>query len=156
MATSGLLVEQLKYARKLFGTTTSVFDESDAGFAPDQELYTVAGHIAHSADAIEWFVEGAFGKGWGLDFEASIAKARAVTSLAEAVAWLDRAFATAVAVVERSTDAELAEPIADPSIMGSVPKLAVVTALIDHTAHHRGSLAVYARLRGKTPPMLYS
>ncbi len=156
MNESARLIALLQSARKLFGTTTSVFEEADAGFAPDEALYTVAGHIAHSADAMEWFIEGGFGKGWDLDFETSIAKARAVTSLAEARAWLDRAFARAIDTVAAASDADLAAPIEDPQIMGSAPKIAVIDALIDHTAHHRGSLAVYARLVGKVPPMLYS
>ena len=36
------------------------------------------------------------------------------------------------------------------------PRLGVVSGIVDHTAHHRGSLAVYARLRGKVPPMPYA
>ena len=156
LSNSARFVEQLENARKLFGTTTSVFDEADSGFAPREDLYTVAGHIAHAADAIEWFLEGAFGGGWDLDLPASIARARAVTSLNEARAWLDRAFTRAIAVVGTLTDEELALPIADPVIMGNAPKQTVVNALLDHTAHHRGSLAVYARLVGKAPPMLYS
>ena len=156
MNDSARLVEQLETARKLFRTTTSVFDEADAGFAPQQDLYTVAGHIAHAADAIEWFVEGAFGDGWDLDFGASIARARAVATVGEAREWLDRAFTRAIGAVAGLTDEELAQPIADPTIMGNAPKQAVVHALIDHTAHHRGALAVYARLAGKAPPMLYS
>ncbi len=40
----------------------SIFEEDDAGFAPQPELYTVAGHIAHAADSVEWFVDGAFGE----------------------------------------------------------------------------------------------
>ncbi len=156
MTESARLVALLETARKLFGTTTSVFEEADATFAPDETLYSVAGHIAHSADAMEWFIEGGFGTGWDLDFESSIAKARAVTSLADARAWLDRAFARAIATVAQATDVDLASPIEDPQIMGNAPKVAVIDAIIDHTAHHRGSLAVYARLLGKAPPMLYS
>ncbi len=156
MSESARLVARLQQARKLFGTTTSVFEASDAGFSPNELLYTVAGHIAHSADAIEWFIEGAFGAGWDLDFEKSIAKARAVTSLEEARSWLDRAFTRAIDTVAEASDMELASPIADTRIMGDAPKMAVVDGLIDHTAHHRGSLAVYARLVGKAPPMLYS
>ncbi len=156
MSNSAQLVQQLEYARKLFGTTTSVFDESDAAFAPDESLYTVAGHIAHAADSIEWFIEGAFGDGWDLDLEASIARARAVASLEEARACLDRAFTKAIGVIASATDDDLRQPVADPTIMGNAPKQTVLYALIDHTAHHRGALAVYARLVGKAPPMLYS
>jgi hypothetical protein len=40
--------------------------------------------------------------------------------------------------------------------MGGAPRASIIDGLTDHTAHHRGSLAVYARLRGKTPPMPYA
>lgn len=156
MVDRATLVSQLENARKRFATTTSPLEESHSTFAPDEALYTVSGHVAHAADAIEWFVEGAFGEGWDMDLDASIAKARAVESLAEARAWLDRAFDRAIATVEGCADDELLAPIADTRIMGGAPRAAVVHEIVDHTAHHRGSLAVYARLLGQEPPMLYS
>jgi uncharacterized damage-inducible protein DinB len=39
--------------------------------------------------------------------------------------------------------------------MGGLPRHSVVSALMDHTAHHRGALTVYARLLGKVSPMPY-
>jgi uncharacterized damage-inducible protein DinB len=155
MAVSEGLVQQLESTQKFFKTTLSIFVPEDGGFAPYPELYTVAGHVAHAADSIDWFIEGAFGDGWDMDFDASIAKAKAVTSLEEAIEWLDRAFANAKAVVGAASDQALVEPIPDDRIMGPAPRLAIVSAIVDHTAHHRGSLAVYARLTGKEPPMPY-
>lgn len=156
MAHKERLLAELRSSKKLFGTTTSVFTAEDATFAPNPILYSVAGHIAHSADSIEWFMEGAFGEGWDMDFEALIARARAVKDLAEARAWLDRAFDEAIATVQSVDETLLTEPIPDKRIMGGAPRMAVVSGIVDHTAHHRGSLAVYARLVGKAPPMLYS
>ena len=49
----------------------------------------------------------------------------------------------------------LAEPIPKDNIMGGAPRGAAVDAITDHTAHHRGALAVYARLADKEPPMPY-
>ena len=70
--------------------------------------------------------------------------------------WLDRAFANAVAVIGAASDETLFEPIPDTWIMGGAQRIAVVSGIVDHTAHHRGSLAVYARLVGKEPMMPYS
>jgi hypothetical protein len=70
------LVAQLESTRKFFGTTTSIFEEADAGYSPTAEMYTVAGQVAHAADTLDWFVDGALGKGWDMDFEASIARAK--------------------------------------------------------------------------------
>ena len=129
MPASAKLVRELESTLGFFKTTLSIFEPSDAGFSPDPELYTVAGHVAHAADSVDWFVEGAFGDGWDMEFETQIARAKAVTSLEEATAWLDRAFGHAISVVG---------------------------GIADHTAHHRGALAVYARLIGKVPLMPYS
>ncbi len=156
MSMSEGLVQQLESTQKFFKTTLSVFESEDGGFAPFPELYTVAGQVAHAADSIDWFIEGAFGDGWDLDYDASIAKAKAVTSLQEANEGLDRAFTNAIAVVGAASDQVLGEPIPDKTIMGGAPRLSVVSAIVDHTAHPRGSLAVYARLIGKEPPMPYA
>ena len=104
MAVSEGLVKELESTQKFFNTTVSVFESDDAGFAPYPELYTVAGHIAHAADSIDWFIEGAFDDGWDMEFEASIAKAKEVTSLQEATEWLDRSFVNARAVVGEASD----------------------------------------------------
>jgi len=148
-------VNELQSAQKLFKTTISIFEPADAGFAPAPDLYTVAGHIAHTADSVDWFIDGAFGEGWNMDFESLIAGAKAVTALDEATDWLDRAFANAVKVVGKLSPDDLFAPIPDGPIMGGAPRCVVVNGITDHTAHHRGSLAVYARLIGKVPPMPY-
>ena len=62
-----------------------------------------------------------------------------------------KSFRDAAAQVKEQPDEELVAPIPEGQVMGGAPKMAVVGALADHTAHHRGSLAVYARLLGKTP-----
>ena len=155
MSAAAPLIAQLQTSLKYMKTTVSAFDEGDSGFAPQPELYTVAGHIAHAADSVDWFVEGAFGEGWNMDFEGLIAAARAVTSLDDANAWLDRAYAAAIAAIEAAPDEVLHAPIPDERIMGGAPRAAIVGAIVDHTAHHRGALTVYARLLGKVSPMPY-
>jgi len=155
MSAAAPLVAQLQTSLKYMKTTVSAFDEGDSGFAPQPELYTVAGHIAHAADSVDWFVEGAFGEGWNMNFEGLIAAARGVTSLDDANAWLDRAYAAAIAVIEAAPDEVLLAPIPDKRIMGGAPRAAIVNAIVDHTAHHRGALTVYARLLGKVSPMPY-
>jgi len=88
-------------------------------------------------------------------YDVHIAQAKAVTSLDAARALLEHAFESAIATLGTITDAELDEPIPNDIVMGGAPKRAVISGIVDHTAHHRGSLAVYARLRGKVPHMPY-
>lgn len=154
-AAQGLVLE-IQNTRKFFMTSISVLQEEDSGYAPQEGLYTVAGHVAHAADSIDWFVEGAFGEGWDMDFEGLIAKAKAVTSLKEATDWLTRSFEEVIRVVGGASDQDLFAPIPDTRIMEGAPRAAIVGAIVDHTAHHRGALGVYSRLLGKEPVMPYA
>jgi uncharacterized damage-inducible protein DinB len=150
------LTKQLKTAQQFFNRTIGCFEEADSSFAPKEEMFTVAGQVAHTAQTIDWFVEGAFTpEGFDLDFEKHAREAKACTSLDEAKAWFDRATENAVKVLESKSDGELQEYFPEGSLMAGSMKLAIVAGIADHNAHHRGSLAVYARLLGKVPPMPY-
>jgi len=50
---------------------------------------------------------------------------------------------------------ELMRPLPAGPGVGGAPAMAVVYAIQDHSAHHRGALTVYSRLVGKTPIMPY-
>jgi len=150
------LVSELESTRKFFCTTISIFEPQDAGFAPHAEMYTTAAHVSHVADTVDWFMGGAFGAGWDLDFDGAIARAKAVTSLEQAQAAMLDAFERAIATVQASSNEALFEPIPNDTIMHGAPRQAVISGIVDHTAHHRGSLAVYARLLGKVSPMPYA
>ena len=115
------LATQLGNSLKFFRQTTSAFHEDDSGFRPDPEMFTVAGQVAHAADTVDWFVEGGFGKGWDMDFEAHEARARTAQSLAEASAWLARAFEAAIRTVERASEDELLAPVPDERMMPGCP-----------------------------------
>ena len=149
-------IQELQMALKFFNTTISVFEEADSGYAAQPQMFTVAGHVAHAAGTVDWFVEGAFGKGWDMDFEGHNARTNAVTRLSDAKEQLEKAFAHAVEVIGAAPDEDLCAPIPDKQIMEGAPRCAIVSAITDHTAHHRGALAVYSRLLGKVPPMPYA
>ena len=149
------LILQLQRARTYFQRGASAFAEEDSGFAPTPEQFTVAAQVAHTAEVVDWFVEGAFGKGWDLDFRAFDERSRAVTSLDDANARLVRAFDRATATIRDASDAALRSPIPDERRFKGMPRLAIVNGIMEHTAHHRGALSVYARVMGKVPPMPY-
>ena len=155
MSDQKTLATRLRTSLKYFRGTASGFEEGDSEFAPEPEMFTVAAQVAHVADTVDWFVEGAFGGGWDMDFAGIEARIRAVTSLAEANAWLDRAFEAAVRAVEAATDEELRAPVPDDRMMKGMPRAGIVNGIVDHTAHHRGSLAVYLRVMGRKPVMPY-
>lgn len=150
------LTAQLQASDEYFTRGTRCFDESDSTFTPVEGLYTVAQHVAHAAQTIEWFFDGVFRpEGFSMDFEKLDRDVRAVTSLAEARAWMERAVAAAKETIAAHDDADWSVPLPEGPIMGGQPRHVILPALTDHTAHHRGALTVYARLRGKTPAMPY-
>jgi uncharacterized damage-inducible protein DinB len=149
-------IQELQMTLKFFNTTISVFEEADSGYAAQPEMFTVAGQVAHTAATVNWFVEGAFGKGWDMNFEAHLAETNAVARISDAKEQLEKAFANVVEVFGGASDEDLCAPISDKQIMDGAPRCAIVSAINDHTAHHRGALSVYARLLGKEPPMPYA
>jgi len=157
MSTLNPAVAPIEKALAFFDKTTSCLTEEDSAFRPQPEMYSVAEQVAHTAQTIDWFVEGAFGPaGFDMDFAAHDAKVRTVRSLTEARAWLARAGRGAIEAVGSKTDEDLATPLPAAGIMGGLPKRSILSGIAEHTAHHRGSLAVYVRLLGKTPPMPYA
>ena len=243
---TALHAQAVRDIEKRWNKSTSVFTEKDSTFAPAQGMFTVAQHVAHVAQDVDWFIAGAFRKGgFDMDFEAmkreilkvkSLKAARAwmkracakrvrgpasksveemdepiagplvsrraanrdprrharsrgapsrradrlratarpslaralwlietggpdtevqkTKSLKAARAWMKRACAKAVRVLKAKSREEMQVPITGPLMTGE-PRIAIMTAMTDHTAHHRGSLAVYARLLGRVSPMPY-
>ncbi len=155
MATNPYAVP-IKQALQFFSRTCSVFKEEDSGYAPTPSQFTVAQQVAHVAQTIDWFMEGGFRpQGFDLDFAAHQMSVREVRSLAAAMTWLANAVDNASNFLQNQTAEQMMEPIADGPIMAGEPRAAIVAAIAEHTAHHRGSLAVYARMLGYAPPMPY-
>ncbi len=153
---SSQITARLKSTHKFFSNTTACLAEEDSVFAPKEGMHTVAQHVAEVAHTIDWFVEGAFGtKGFDMDFEAGQEKIMGCKSLTEARRRLNEAVDKAVKALEGKSDKELLKPLPAESHMEGQPTETIFWAMTDHTAHHRGALAVYARLLGKTPKIPY-
>jgi uncharacterized damage-inducible protein DinB len=147
---------ELESAHEFFNRSTRNLTEAQSTFAPAEGMMTVAQQVAHVAQTIDWFIEGAFRpEGFDQDWEAQAKVLAGCTSLEQARAWFERAMAGAKAKVASVGDADLMVPLPDGPIMGGAPRIAVFGAINDHTAHHRGALTVYARLNGIVPPMPY-
>ena len=150
------LIAQIETAHRFFRKTISCFAEEDSSFSPQDGMYTIAAQVEHTAGTIDWFIDGMFNPdGFSLEFERHIAEARSCRSFEAAVAHLDKSLEDTRTALGPRSDEELTELLPANSIFGAVPRLSVVGGLMDHTAHHRGALAVYARLIGKEPEMPY-
>ena len=147
---------QLLASQDFFGRSTRVLDEADSGFRPQQGMMTVAQQVAHAAQTLDWFIEGASrSEGFDLDFEKHAQALEAVTSLAAARQQLATAYANAIRFLRSRSPEDLARPLPPGPVMGGQPVSDIVWAMVEHTAHHRGALTVYSRQLGKVPPMPY-
>ena len=148
--------KQLLASQDFFDRSTRVLDEGDSGFRPQPDMMTVAQQVAHTAQPLDWFIEGAGRReGFDLDFASHVAALEQVTSLAAARQSLAAAFAKAIHFLRSRSPEALAQPLPPGPVMVGQPITETVWAMVEHTAHHRGALTVYSRLLGKVPPMPY-
>lgn len=147
---------QLLASKDFFERSTRVLEEADSGFRPVEGMMTAAQQVAHAAQTLDWFVEGASrSEGFDLDFEKHAREVAAVTSLGAARRSLETAYENAIRFLRSRSPEELAKPLPAGPVMGGQPASDIVWAMVEHTAHHRGALTAYSRLLGKVPPMPY-
>jgi len=147
---------QLLTSKEFFERSTRVLVEADSGFRPKEGMMTVAQQVAHTAQTLDWFIEGASRpEGFDLDFEKHAKALESVTSLAAARQMLEKGYANAISFLSSRSPVELALPLPPGPVMGGQPISDIVWAMVEHTAHHRGALSVYSRQLGKVPPMPY-
>jgi uncharacterized damage-inducible protein DinB len=147
---------QILASKEFFDRSTRVLEEADSNFRPHDEMMTVAQQVAHAAQTLDWFIEGATQQeGFNLNFEEHAKDLENVKSLAEARRRFDVACQRAVDFLRSRTPEELARPLPPGPVMGGQPASDIVWSMVEHTAHHRGALTVYSRVLGKVPPMPY-
>jgi uncharacterized damage-inducible protein DinB len=147
---------QLLASKDFFDRSTSVLEEADSQFRPKDAMMTAAQQVAHAAQTLDWFIHGlSRPEGFDLDFERAAKELEAATSLSAARQMLEKAFSNALEYFRARTPEEFDAPLPPGPIMGGQPMSAIVWAMVEHTAHHRGALTVYSRLLGKVPPMPY-
>ena len=147
---------ELLAGKKFFERSTMVLEEADSAFCPCEGMMTVAQQVAHTAQTIDWFLDGVSQpEGFDLNFEEQGKVLRNVHSLTEARSRLDAAFQRVIGFAQMRTPEDLERPLPPGPVMGGSPVRAIFGAIIEHTAHHRGALTVYSRLLGKVPAMPY-
>jgi uncharacterized damage-inducible protein DinB len=150
------LLKELDSIREFMLRSISCLSEEDSGFAPKEGMLTIAQHVSHMAQTIDWFMEGMMSpKGFDMEFDSHWDKVKLVNSLTEAVKWFEKSISDAKEIISSLNEMDLLAPLPEGPVMGGAPRLAVVGGISDHTAHHRGALTVYSRLLGKTPKLPY-
>lgn len=149
-------VNELKASLEFFNRSTSCLTEEHASFAPTKDVMTTCQQIAHVGQTIDWFMVGIMGDGFDMDFEAHLTSVRKITSMAAAREWLNKSFANAIKIASNTSMEDLAVPMpANSPIFANTPRYVAFPSIVEHTAHHRGALTIYARLLGLTPAMPY-
>lgn len=150
------ILQELKNTHEYFNRSTRNLTEEHSTFAPAEGQMTASQQMAHVAQTVEWFMEGAFRpEGFRMDWEEMAKPIMATVSLAAAREWVDRAFHAAIEQAQRQSQDDWNAQMPPNPIFGEAPRWTIIGGIVDHTAHHRGALTVYARLKGVTPPMPY-
>lgn len=149
-------INELKSTKEFFERSTRCLTEEHASFAPTKDSMTTCQQVAHVAQTLDWFLEGAFGAGFDMNFEAHMDDVVKIKTMAEAKEWLDTSFEKAIETATNTSFEDLAVPVpTDSPVFGGMPRYAIFPSIVEHTAHHRGALTVYSRLLGLTPAMPY-
>ncbi len=149
-------INELKRSQEYFERSTRCLEEEHSGHAAAEGMMTVAQQVAHVAQTVDWFLNGVKNDaGFSMDFEKSAKEILAVTSLAEARKWIDKSYAAVIEYIETTPEDELTKPVTAGALMVGMPRFGIAPSIVEHTAHHRGALTVYARTLGLTPKMPY-
>ena len=136
MSLADQAVAELKRTEQFFNRSTRALSEEHSGVRPAPGMMSAAQQVAHAAQTIDWFIEGAFRpEGFDTNFEAHANALENCTSLTAARAWFEKAVVAASATLSTKSDAELLAPIAAGPIMGGAPRMAIMGGITDHTAH---------------------
>ena len=149
-------INELNRSQEYFERSTRCLQETHSDHAPVEGMMTAAQQVAHVAQTVDWFLNGVTGdKGFSMDFEASAKEIFKVTSLDAAREWLDKSYAAIIDYIEKTPMEELTKPVTEGALMVGMPRFGIVPSVVEHSAHHRGALTVYARTLGLTPKMPY-
>ena len=178
-------VKKIREHQIFFHRTMDCFREEDSNFRPNDNMLTAAGQVLHVTMAIEFFLSGMFGPydgfgplsrrdrgfsdmGWTeiadnqeldllLNADVWPKAIEASKSIAKALELFDQTMDTAAEMfgsmtLQQIETEQLPENLVFPPLYTYSDVLEIMN---DHTAHHRGSLVVYARLLGRDPKIPY-
>ena len=132
MSLADQAVAELESTEQFFNRSTRSLTEEHSGVKPAPDVMTAAQQVAHAAQTIDWFIEGAFRReGFDTNFQAHAKAIENCTSLTDARAWFAKAVAVAKATLSSRSNAELTAPIADGADHGRR------TPHGHHQRHHR-------------------
>jgi uncharacterized damage-inducible protein DinB len=162
--TKDVVVARLDYFKLVHGVTVraiAAFADEDLAFRPKPGMRSPRELIYHVYRQEKSLAESARDGRMTPDAAAlsnpeegaGASACRALTTVAEAVAFAQACHQAADAAFRAIPADEFARPIESP--FGTYPAWQYFTFAYDEHWHHRGQLYTYLRLLGKEPPMLY-
>ena len=112
--------------------------------------------IRHIELSTRYYYYFAFGPGFDMSFDEYKAEMKKLISVEKAMEGLDTMYDEAIAMLEEATPEKLAADLPENPMVEKGQRYTVIFRNSDHTAHHRGALAVYLRMLGITPKMIYA
>lgn len=178
-----VMAMRLQRHKGFFHRTVSCFEEKDATFRPRDNMLSVAGQIMHVTAAIELTLSGLIHNierfkdmkpvsrrgptatwialdygftslNWANESNKEIPEFVERPTLAASLRAFDETIDMATEMFGGLTPQELMQPLPKTPMPMQNP-IQILEMLIDHTAHHRGALAQYARLLGYEPKFPY-
>ena len=148
--------DKLRSSQEFFERTMSCLQEEDGTFQPQETAFSTIAQVAHAAQTVDWFMDGITeGKTFSTDFEGLEKELAETKTLQAAKAWFHRSMAMAIQAAEEQPDSFWHSKLPDGPMFAGMPRSFALGGILDHNAHHRGALSVYARLCGHKPAMPY-
>ncbi len=148
--------DKLRSSREFFERTIACLQEEDGTFETGKGGFSTIQQIAHAAQTVDWFLHGVQpGNAFQTDFAALEAELGQVKNLQGAKSWFERSMAEAIQMVESQPESFWKQKLPEGPMFAGNPRSFALNGILDHNAHHRGALSVYARLCGHVPAMPY-
>ena len=123
------------------------FPEENYDFKPTPAQRSFAEQLLHAAGSNDFFTQVAQGRKPADDESRANYKTKAAI-----VAYVKKAFADGVAVIQAKGEQGMAQTAADPESGEVMPLSALAYEAIEHCGEHYGQLVVYYRIAGLVPP----
>jgi uncharacterized damage-inducible protein DinB len=146
------LLPQIENEWRTTKKVIAAIPEDQREYSPEPKVRNAFDLAWHIAATEVWFIDGII-KG-EFKMEEGEGRPEAVQSVADVIAWYDKAMPGLVERLKALPPEDLAKPV---SFLGVLNEAAVayLNLLIVHSVHHRGQLSTYLRPMGSKVPAIY-
>lgn len=148
MDAKAILLENLRFERRLTRETVSAMADGDMAYRPTPEQMELGTQALHILSSYATLMEALSGKGWNWDQGMTLSTYPTREAILELY---DAETARLMSVVEGLASESLFE-IIQTGWGAKEALLQLLISWIAHESHHRGQMVTYLRLKGIKPP----